>query len=130
MSLAEIKTKAETWIEAFKDQILSPQEDYFDSNGVYWIGASTPDPMPSDGATNETDPSIFAPGMPSWSDFGIVIATELDYAIRVDSIRKLPDCFAFQIVAEISWQGANYDKKSVYHTSWEDGPWVQTGPFA
>ena len=52
MSLQEIKDKAETWIQAFKDQILSPQEDYFDSNGVCWIGVSTPAPMPSDGATN------------------------------------------------------------------------------
>jgi hypothetical protein len=130
MSLAEIKAKAETWIEAIKPLVLPLEEDYFEDKGAYWIGVSTPDPTPVDGSSEETDASSAAPGMPSWSDFGLVIATELDYSIRVDSIRKLPDCFAFQVVAEISWQGATYDKKSVYHEGWDDEPWVQTGPFA
>ena len=130
MSLAEIKAKAETWISAFKPLVLPLEEDYFEDNGAYWIGVSTPDPTPVNGATEETDPSSAAPGMPSWSDFGLVIANDLDYAIRVDSIRKLPDCFAFQIVAEISWQGASYAKVSIYHEGWEDQEWVQMGPFA
>ena len=130
MSLIEIKTKADNWLESFSDQILSPQEQFFDASGVYWIGVSTPMPHPSDGELKNTNLNESAPGMPSWSGFGLTLPTQLDFAVRVDAIRKVPDCFAFDIVAEISWSGAAYVKTYTYHHEWIKGDWVQIGPFA
>ena len=129
MTLEEIKSEAELYLTSLQDQIQTLQESFLSDNGKYWIGQSTPSPIPEDGDIGIPNPNASIGGYPSWHEFGATVPSSAPFAVLCNSAKLPSGEMSFSVGAVFGWDGGTWMGRSIHDfrtLSWIDIDWEYT----
>ena len=129
MTVDQIKSEAELYLSFLQDQILPLQASFLLDNGKYWIGESTPEPIPEDGSIGNPNPNASHSGYPSWSDFGATVPGSAPFAVLCNSEKWPNGDNSFSVGAVFGWNGGTWMGKSTHNfqiSSWATIEWYYT----
>ena len=132
MTIDQIKTEAEDFIDDTKSVILPLQQAWLDTHSTYWQGLRTPTVTPQNGAELPTDGSLARYPMLSWEAFGITLPTTSPFSIGCDEVVDWQcEMKIFSLWCRFIFSDVTYCKRSNWceESGWVDHEWEMQEPL-